>query len=192
MKVVETGIEGLVIIEPQVFGDERGFFMETFQARKFAELGLPTHFVQDNHSRSGKGILRGLHIQKHNTQGKLVRVTAGEVYDVAVDLRQGSPTYGEWRGVYLSDENRKMLWVPEGFAHGFYVTSESADFVYKCSDYYAPEHELSIAWDDPQLNIEWPIGYKEKPQLSPKDMSAVPFSEACSWKLEAGSWKQEF
>ena len=191
MNVIETGIEGLVIIEPKVFGDERGFFMETFQAEKFAELGLPAHFVQDNHSRSKKGILRGLHIQKQHTQGKLVRVISGEVYDVAVDLRKGSPTYGQWRGVSLSGENKRMFWVPEGFAHGFYVTSESADFVYKCTDYYAPEHDMSIAWNDPELNIEWPLELGGEPQLSAKDESASPFSRAGFWTNETGQWLRE-
>lgn len=191
MNVIETGIEGLVIIEPQVFGDERGFFMETFQAEKFAELGLPANFVQDNHSRSKKGILRGLHIQKQHTQGKLVRVISGEVYDVAVDLRKGSPTYGQWRGVYLSDENKRMFWVPEGFAHGFYVTSESADFVYKCTDYYAPEHDMSIAWNDPELSIEWPLEQGGEPLLSAKDENASSFSEAGFWAKESGHWLRE-
>ena len=181
MNIVETGIEGLLIIEPQVFGDDRGFFMETFQGQKFAEYGLPTHFVQDNHSRSNQGILRGLHIQTQQTQGKLVRVIHGEVYDVAVDLREGSATYGQWRGVYLSAENKRMFWLPEGFAHGFYVTSESADFVYKCTDYYAPQHDLSIAWDDAELNIDWPLINDEQPSLSQKDANALPFSEASSW-----------
>ena len=179
MKILETGIEGLVAIEPQVFGDERGFFMETWQAKKFEELGLPSHFVQDNHSRSSRGILRGLHIQKKHTQGKLVRVISGEVFDVAVDLRAGSPTYGKWYGITLSAENRRMFWVPEGFAHGFYVTSETADFVYKCTDYYAPEQDMSIAWDDPDLAIEWPL--VEPPKLSEKDANGLPFSEAGMW-----------
>lgn len=189
MNLIETGINGLLILEPQVFGDDRGFFMETFQGKKFAEYGLPTHFVQDNHSRSKKGILRGLHIQTQHTQGKLVRVISGEVYDVAVDLRKGSPTYGQWRGVYLSGENKTMFWVPEGFAHGFYVTSESADFVYKCTDYYAPEYDLSIAWNDPALNIEWPIS--EAPQLSAKDQQALPFNQAGCWSNESGQWLRE-
>ena len=191
MNLIETGIDGLVIIEPQVFGDERGFFMETFQARKFEELGLPTNFVQDNHSRSKKGILRGLHIQTQNTQGKLVRVISGEVYDVAVDLRKGSPTYGEWRGVYLSGENKRMFWVPEGFAHGFYVTSESADFVYKCTDYYTPEHDMSIAWNDPELKIEWPLEMGGEPQLSTKDENASPFAKAGFWTNKSGQWLRE-
>lgn len=189
MNIIETGIEGLVVIEPQVFGDDRGFFMETFQGQKFAEYGLPNHFVQDNHSRSKKGILRGLHIQTQHTQGKLVRVISGEVFDVAVDLRKGSPTYGQWHGVYLSGENKKMFWVPEGFAHGFYVTSETADFVYKCTDYYAPQFDLSIAWDDPQLNIEWPL--TDAPQLSGKDQNAQAFSKAGVWSFENGQWLRE-
>ncbi|WP_422475553.1 dTDP-4-dehydrorhamnose 3,5-epimerase [Endozoicomonas sp. ALB032] len=185
MKALETGIEGLKVIEPQVFGDERGFFMETWQSRKFEELGLPAHFVQDNHSRSKQGILRGLHIQTQHTQGKLVRVIQGEVYDVVVDLRKDSLTYGQWHGVFLSAKNKRMLWVPEGFAHGFYVTSASADFVYKCTDYYAPEYDLSIAWNDPDLAIEWPLLNGEQPLLSGKDENAIAFSEAGSWKLEA-------
>jgi dTDP-4-dehydrorhamnose 3,5-epimerase len=191
MNVVETGIQGLVILEPKVFGDDRGFFMETWQARDFEAAGLPSHFVQDNHSRSRQGILRGLHIQQQHTQGKLVRVINGEVFDVAVDLRKDSPTYGQWYGVTLSAENKRMFWVPEGFAHGFYVTSEVADFVYKCTDYYAPEHDLSIAWNDPALGIDWPLVNGEAPQLSPKDEKATAFSDAGSWKLEAGSWKRE-
>ncbi|WP_051786542.1 dTDP-4-dehydrorhamnose 3,5-epimerase [Endozoicomonas numazuensis] len=191
MKVSETGIKGLKIIEPQVFGDERGFFMETWQAKKFEALGLPSHFVQDNHSRSKQGILRGLHIQTQNTQGKLVRVIHGEVFDVAVDLRKNSETYGQWHGVYLSTENKRMLWVPEGFAHGFYVTSESADFVYKCTDYYAPEHDMSIAWNDPDLAIKWPLANGEAPLLSGKDENAIALSKAGSWKLKAGSWARE-
>ncbi|WP_062269306.1 dTDP-4-dehydrorhamnose 3,5-epimerase [Endozoicomonas arenosclerae] len=191
MRVVETGIEGLKIIEPEVFGDGRGFFMETWQAEKFADLGFPTHFVQDNHSRSKQGILRGLHIQTQHTQGKLVRVIQGEVYDVAVDLRKDSETYGQWHGVSLSAENKRMFWVPEGFAHGFYVTSESADFVYKCTDYYAPEYDLSIAWNDPELAIDWPLVHGELPQLSGKDEKAMAFSEAGSWKQEDGNWARE-
>ncbi len=189
MNIIQTGIEGLVIIEPQVFGDNRGFFMETFQSKQFAEYGLPTEFVQDNHSRSNQGILRGLHIQTKHTQGKLVRVISGEVYDVAVDLRKDSPTYGQWRGVSLSGENKKMFWVPEGFAHGFYVTSESADFVYKCTDYYAPQYDLSIAWNDPALNIAWPI--TEAPQLSAKDQNGRPFAMAGCWTKENGQWLRE-
>jgi dTDP-4-dehydrorhamnose 3,5-epimerase len=159
MKVIETSIPDVKIIEPQVFGDERGFFMETWQQKKFEELvtGKPTPFVQDNHSKSSKGILRGLHYQTENTQGKLVRVVSGEVFDVAVDVRKDSPTFGQWVGVYLSAENKRQLWVPEGFAHGFYVTSEEAEFVYKCTDYYNPSAEHAIIWNDPDIGIEWPI-----------------------------------
>jgi dTDP-4-dehydrorhamnose 3,5-epimerase len=169
MKVIETSIPDVKIIEPQVFGDERGFFMETWQQKKFEELvsGKPTPFVQDNHSKSSRGILRGLHYQTENTQGKLVRVVSGEVFDVAVDVRKDSPTFGQWVGVYLSAENKRQLWVPAGFAHGFYVTSDEAEFVYKCTDYYNPSAEHSIKWNDPEIGIEWPI--TEPPQLSEKD-----------------------
>ncbi|KQH88784.1 dTDP-4-dehydrorhamnose 3,5-epimerase [Vibrio fluvialis] len=169
MKIIDTKIPDVKIIEPAVFGDERGFFMETWQQKKFEELvtGKPTQFVQDNHSKSKKGILRGLHYQTENTQGKLVRVVAGEVFDVAVDIRKSSPTFGQWVGVLLSAENKRQLWVPEGFAHGFYVTSEEAEFVYKCTDYYNPSAEQSILWNDPEIGIEWPI--LEEPLLSDKD-----------------------
>ncbi|RWX56614.1 dTDP-4-dehydrorhamnose 3,5-epimerase [Photobacterium chitinilyticum] len=170
MKVIETRIPDVKIIEPSVFGDERGFFMETWNQKRFEELvtGKPTQFVQDNHSKSKKGILRGLHYQTENTQGKLVRVVLGEVFDVAVDIRRGSPTFGQWVGEYLSAENKRQLWVPEGFAHGFYVTTEEAEFVYKCTDYYNPGAELSILWNDKNLAIEWPI--EGTVQLSEKDM----------------------
>nr|QLL91095.1 RmlC [Plesiomonas shigelloides] len=170
MKVIETDIPDVKIIEPAVFGDERGFFMETWNQKRFEELvtGKPTQFVQDNHSKSKKGILRGLHYQTENTQGKLVRVVSGEVFDVAVDIRKDSPTFGKWVGVYLSAENKRQLWVPEGFAHGFYVTSEEAEFVYKCTDYYNPNEEHSILWNDETLAIEWPI--KGAVLLSEKDM----------------------
>lgn len=169
MKAIDTKISDVKIIEPTVFGDERGFFMETWQQKEFEELvtGKPTQFVQDNHSKSKKGTLRGLHFQTENTQGKLVRVVSGEVYDVAVDVRQESPTFGQWVGVYLSAENKRQLWVPEGFAHGFYVTSDEAEFVYKCTDYYNPKSEISIDWSDQELGITWPI--KEKVFLSDKD-----------------------
>ncbi|MGR5350253.1 dTDP-4-dehydrorhamnose 3,5-epimerase [Vibrio mediterranei] len=172
MKVIETNIPEVKIIEPQVFGDERGFFMETWQQKKFEELvtGRPTTFVQDNHSKSTKGILRGLHYQTENTQGKLVRVVSGEVFDVAVDVRKDSPTFGQWVGVYLSAENKRQLWVPEGFAHGFYVTSDEAEFVYKCTDYYNPSAEHSIKWDDSAIGIEWPLD--NEPRLSAKDEQA--------------------
>ena len=176
MKVIDTRIPDVKIIEPSVFGDERGFFMETWNQAKFEELvtGEPTTFVQDNHSKSKKGILRGLHYQTENTQGKLVRVVSGEVFDVAVDIRKGSPTFGQWVGEYLSAENKRQLWVPKGFAHGFYVTSDEAEFVYKCTDYYNPEAENSILWNDDALSIQWPINIG--PLLSGKDNKATFFS----------------
>lgn len=173
MKIIDTKIPDVKIIEPTVFGDERGFFMETWNQKQFEELvaGKPTKFVQDNHSKSKKGILRGLHYQTENTQGKLVRVVSGEVFDVAVDIRKGSPTFGQWVGVYLSAENKRQLWVPEGFAHGFYVTSEEAEFVYKCTNYYNPQSEVSILWNDKSLDIKWPI--QSTPELSKKDQQGV-------------------
>ncbi|MGF1843537.1 dTDP-4-dehydrorhamnose 3,5-epimerase [Vibrio clamense] len=176
MKVIDTKIPDVKIIEPKVFGDERGFFMETWNQKQFEELvtGKSTQFVQDNHSKSKKGILRGLHYQTENTQGKLVRVVSGEVFDVAVDIREGSPTFGQWVGEYLSSENKRQLWVPEGFAHGFYVTSDEAEFVYKCTDYYHPEAELAIIWNDPEIGIKWPID--EIPKLSSKDLNAKALS----------------
>ncbi len=179
MKVIPTAIPDVKIIEPRVFGDERGFFMETWNQKQFDDqvAGKPVRFVQDNHSKSKKGILRGLHFQTENTQGKLVRVISGEVFDVAVDLRENSPTYGQWVGEYLSAENKRQLWVPEGFAHGFYVTSSEAEFVYKCTDYYNPAAEVSIAWDDPELAITWPLEPKEVPQLSEKDKHGQLFSD---------------
>ncbi|MBL0455917.1 dTDP-4-dehydrorhamnose 3,5-epimerase [Aeromonas enteropelogenes] len=175
MKIIDTKIPDVKIIEPTVFGDERGFFMETWNKKRFEELvaGKPTTFVQDNHSKSKKGILRGLHYQTENIQGKLVRVISGEVYDVAVDIRKDSPTFGKWVGEYLSAENRRQLWIPEGFAHGFYVTSEDAEFVYKCTNYYAPEAEKSIIWNDPTLKINWPI--IDGPILSNKDRAGEHF-----------------
>jgi dTDP-4-dehydrorhamnose 3,5-epimerase len=177
MKVVATAIPDVLIIEPKVFGDERGFFLESYNARKFTELtGVKTEFVQDNHSLSAKNVLRGLHYQIQQPQGKLVRVAAGAVYDVAVDLRKNSPTFGKWEGVELSAENKRMLWIPPGFAHGFLVLSDYAEFLYKTTDYWAPEHERCIAWNDPDLNIAWPI--QEAPQLSSKDRHGVAFSAA--------------
>jgi len=174
MKVIDTNIPDVKIIEPKVFGDERGFFMETWHQKKFEELvtGKPTPFVQDNHSKSKQGILRGLHYQTQNTQGKLVRVVSGEVYDVAVDIRKSSPTFGQWVGVYLSAENKRQLWVPEGFAHGFYVTSKEAEFVYKCTEFYNPQFEKSILWSDPELGIDWPILPMCGVNLSEKDSNA--------------------
>ena len=178
MNIVETTIPDVKIIEPKVFGDDRGFFMETFQDKKMAAAGIKAAFVQDNHSSSGQGILRGLHFQKEQTQGKLVRVIHGEVFDVAVDLRKDSPTFGQWVGVTLSAQNKKILWVPQGFAHGFYVTSTQAEFVYKCTDYYAPEFECSVLWNDPELGIKWPLVGGAAPHLSPKDRDALPFRRA--------------
>ena len=170
MKVIETKLQDCVIIEPKVFGDERGFFLETFQAARYAEMaGISLPFVQDNHSRSTKGVLRGLHFQKTKPQGKLVRVVRGEVYDVAVDIRAGSATYGLWEAVILSEENKKQFWVPPGFAHGFVVMSDTADFEYKCAEYYDPADEASLLWSDPDLGIPWPV---VSPTLSEKDASA--------------------
>jgi dTDP-4-dehydrorhamnose 3,5-epimerase len=168
MKVIPTALPDVLIIEPQVFGDERGFFFESFNERKFRDLtGVTLPFVQDNHSKSAKGVLRGLHYQLQQAQGKLVRVAAGSVYDVAVDLRRSSPHFGKWVGVELSADNKRQLWVPPGFGHGFVVTSDSAEFLYKTTDYYAPEFERSILWDDPALGIGWPID--GEPALSAKD-----------------------
>ena len=177
MKVIDTSIPEVKIIEPKVFGDDRGFFMETWNQQKFEELvtGKETRFVQDNHSKSKQGILRGLHYQTENTQGKLVRVVSGEVFDVAVDIRKDFPTYGQWVGVYLSEENKRQLWVPEGFAHGFYVTSNEAEFVYKCTDFYNPTSEISILWNDSDLNIQWPLNIA--PHLSKKDKDGIYFCD---------------
>lgn len=168
MKAIATTIPGVLIIEPKVFGDERGFFFESYNERKFAELtGIKTEFVQDNHSRSAKNVLRGLHYQIKQSQGKLVRVVAGEVFDVALDIRKSSPTFGRWTGFTLSAENRRMAWIPPGFAHGFVVLSDYAEFLYKTTDYWSPEHERCIIWNDPSLAIDWQIS--ENPQLSAKD-----------------------
>jgi dTDP-4-dehydrorhamnose 3,5-epimerase len=170
MRIIETKLKDCVIIEPKVFGDERGFFLETFQAQRYADLARITlPFVQDNYSRSSHGVLRGLHYQKTKPQGKVVRVVKGEVYDVAVDIRQGSPTFGQWEAVILSEENKTQFWVPPGFAHGFLVLSDIADFEYKCTDYYDPSDEGSIFWNDVELNIPWPI---KDPKLSEKDSNA--------------------
>jgi len=170
-------INDVVLIEPKVFGDERGFFLESYNRRVFAEgLGRDVEFVQDNHSRSVRGVLRGLHYQVRQAQGKLVRATAGSIWDVAVDLRRSSPTFGKWVGVELSAENRRMLWVPPGFAHGFLTLSESAEVQYKASDYYAPQHERSILWNDPQLAIAWPL--QGAPVLSAKDAAGLALAAA--------------
>jgi dTDP-4-dehydrorhamnose 3,5-epimerase len=173
-----TAIKDVLLIEPQLFGDARGFFMETFRASELAEQGVRCQFVQDNHSGSERGILRGLHYQIKQPQGKLVRVVAGEIYDVAVDLRRRSQTFGRWVGARLSAENRRQMWVPPGFAHGFYVTSEWAEVIYKTTDYYAPEWERTIRWDDADLKIDWPLAGGETPRLSAKDAAGRPFREA--------------
>ena len=168
-KFIETKIKDLYIIEPKVFGDNRGYFMETYSKKDFDEAGLTMTFVQDNESKSSKGVLRGMHFQTKHTQGKLVRVTKGSVYDVAVDLRKGSPTYGQWEGVLLTDENKKQFYVPEGFAHGFLVLSDEAVFNYKCTDFYAPEYDGGLLWNDPDVGIEWPLEGIEEVLLSEKD-----------------------
>ena len=178
MKVIDTAIPDVKIIEAQVFGDERGFFMETYRASIMDELTGGKPFVQDNHSKSSQGILRGLHYQMQQTQGKLVRVVQGAVFDVAVDMRKSSPTFGRWVGEVLSAENKKQLWVPEGFAHGFYVMTESAEFAYKCTDYYAPESDRSLKWNDPEVGIEWPLVDGKQPLLSEKDENGKSFSDA--------------
>ena len=175
MKVIDTAIPDVKVIEPSVFGDDRGFFMETWNNQVFKDKVANKNFVQDNHSKSKKGILRGLHFQTKNCQGKLVRVIQGEVFDVAVDLRKESSTYGQWVGEYLSSSNKKQLWIPEGFAHGFFVVSEEAEFVYKCTNYYNPEFEHSLRWDDEKIGIDWPIGDGEKPVLSAKDLDGLLF-----------------
>lgn len=180
MNVVNTAIPDLLILEPRVFGDARGFFMESFNARAFQEAtGLDVDFVQDNHSRSTRGVLRGLHYQIQQPQGKLVRVVRGAVFDVAVDLRKASPTFGKWHGVELSEDNNRQLWIPPGFAHGFLVTSESADFLYKTTDYYAPEFERSLAWNDPAVGVEWPL--TGEPALSAKDVAGKPLAECATF-----------
>ena len=190
MEIIDTGLPGVLLLRPTRFGDHRGFFLETFSARRYAEAGIPglgaggepLAFVQDNHSRSGRGVLRGLHFQKQHPQGKLVSVARGSVYDVAVDVRLGSPHFGKWVGYELSDENAHQLWVPPGFAHGFCVLSETADFLYKCTDYYTPGDEGGVRWDDPAIGIEWPI---DSPQLSGKDAVYRPLSELAPEDLPA-------
>lgn len=178
MNIIPTAIPDVLIIEPKVYGDARGFFFESYNEHAFAQAtGLKVNFVQDNHSRSARGVLRGLHYQLKQPQGKLVRVVRGSVYDVAVDVRKSSPTFGRWVGVELSESNQCQLWVPAGFAHGFLVTSESADFLYKTTDYYAPEHERCIAWNDPAIGIEWPLD-GGAPALSAKDQQGVTLAQA--------------
>jgi len=177
MKIVNTTIPDVLLIEPKVFGDDRGFFFESFNEKQFAAaIGKTVSFVQDNHSKSTRGVLRGLHYQIQQAQGKLVRVVAGEVFDVAVDLRKNSPTFGLWVGAVLSAENKRQMWIPEGFAHGFVVTSDSAEFLYKTTDYWAPEHERCIAWNDPTIGITWPLGMQ--PILSDKDQKGLLLANA--------------
>ena len=176
MNIVTTDIPDLLIIEPKVFGDARGFFYESFNKKTLAPAGITAEFVQDNHSRSSQGVLRGLHYQIKQPQGKLVRVVAGDVFDVVVDIRKKSPTFGKWLGEHLSAENKRMLWVPPGFAHGFLVLSDYAEFLYKTTDYWAPEFERTIMWNDPNLGVAWPL--QGEPQLSVKDKQGKPFKEA--------------
>lgn len=177
MKIIDTDLNDVKILEPKVFGDDRGFFFESFKEAWFSENVAPVKFVQDNHSKSQKGVFRGLHYQLQQTQGKLVRVVSGEVFDVAVDIRRDSPQFGKWFGTWLSAENKRQLWVPSGFAHGFLVTSESAEFVYKCTDYYHPESEVAIRFDDPDLNIDWPESILES-SLSTKDRQGLSIRTA--------------
>ncbi len=177
MEITETKIPDVKLIEPKVFGDERGFFMETWNEKAFREAGIDAIFVQDNHSRSVKNTLRGLHYQIKQPQGKLVRVTRGEVFDVAVDLRTNSSTFGQWVGEYLSEDNKRMLWVPPGFGHGFLVTSETADFQYKCTEFYAPEYERTVAWNDQAIGIKWNVADSRALLMSAKDMKGQPLAE---------------
>ncbi len=178
MQFTSTGLSEVILIQPKIFEDERGFFLETYQKERFSTAGINADFLQDNHSASTKGVLRGLHYQIRQPQGKLVRVVVGEVFDVAVDLRRQSPTFGHWVGVTLSAEKKNLLWVPPGFAHGFYVTSEKAEILYKATDYYAPQWERSLLWNDPALGIDWPIINGGLPILSEKDMKGMLLSEA--------------
>jgi dTDP-4-dehydrorhamnose 3,5-epimerase len=177
MKKISTSLEGVLILEPRVFGDERGFFLESYNEQAMAELGIGERFVQDNHSCSARNVLRGLHYQVKRAQGKLVRVAEGEIIDVAVDLRRSSPTFGRWDAVRLSGENKRMLWIPVGMAHGFRVLSDKAHVLYKATDFYAPEHERTLAWNDAQLNIDWGLG-AEKPIISAKDQRGTAFHDA--------------
>jgi dTDP-4-dehydrorhamnose 3,5-epimerase len=185
MKVITTAIPGALIIEPKVWGDERGFFLETYRGERYASLGIPASLPQDNLSFSRRGVLRGLHCQHPHAQGKLVQVFAGEVYDVAVDVRRGSLTFGRWVAVTLSAANQRQFWVPAGFAHGFLVTTETALFGYKCSDYYHPETEFSVRWDDPAIGIDWPLTGQSAPELSQKDQAAPSLSDIPAQRLPA-------
>lgn len=176
MKVAPTGLPEVLLIEPRIFGDSRGFLFESWNEKEFERAGIRARFVQDNHSRSGKGVLRGLHYQVRQPQGKLIRVIAGDIFDVAVDIRRGSPDFGKWEGARLSAESRSMLWIPVGFAHGFYVLSEFAEVLYKATDFYAPEHERCLLWSDPELGIDWPLA--GAPALSAKDAAGVRLRDA--------------
>jgi dTDP-4-dehydrorhamnose 3,5-epimerase len=178
MRFSKTTLPDVIIVEPRLFKDDRGFFMETWEARKFAEAGIDLPFVQDNHSVSKQWVLRGLHYQVRRPQGKLVRVTQGEVFDVAVDMRQSSPTFGKWVGEFLSEANRRMLWIPPGFAHGFLVMSERVEFLYKCTDYYSPADERSLLWNDREVGIEWPLSAGVEPIVSDKDKNAATLAQA--------------
>ncbi len=190
MNVTPTAIPEVLIIEPKVFGDARGFFFESFNQKAFNDAtGLNLNFVQDNHSRSAKGVLRGLHYQIQQPQGKLVRVVRGAVFDVAVDIRKGSPTFGKWVGIDLSEDNHKQMWVPTGFAHGFLVLSDSADFLYKTTEYYAPEHERCIAWNDPEIGIQWRL--MSEPSLSSKDQQGMALREAVTHKMQDARCKMQ-
>lgn len=182
MKFIPTDISEVILIKPQVFEDKRGFFMESWNAQEFEAAGITDHFVQDNHSKSAQGVLRGLHYQIKKEQGKLIRVIAGEIFDVAVDVRSNSPTFGKWCGAVLSAKNKHLLWIPAGFAHGFYVTSDYAEITYKCTEYYAPEHQRSIRWNDPQLAIDWPLVDGKEPLLSSRDSNNQFFAEAEYYK----------
>ena len=175
MKVHKTSLDGCIVIEPDIYGDDRGFFLETFQLKRYlSEAGIKDQFVQDNYSRSSRGVLRGLHFQHLKPQGKLVRVVKGEVYDVAVDIRKDSPSFGNWASIILSEDNKKQFWIPPGFAHGFVVLSDIADFEYKCTDYYDPDDERTLLWSDPEINIDWPV---DKPILSDKDNNGLLFQD---------------
>jgi len=186
MNIITTNLPGVIVIEPKVYVDKRGFFLETFREDVLLQAGINAHFVQDNHTRSSQGVLRGLHYQMTQTQGKLVRVAAGSVFDVVVDVRSGSPTFGQWYGTELNEDNIKIIYIPPGFAHGFVVLSETADFIYKCTDYYHPESEQGIAWDDPDLNIDWSIAeIAEKISLSDKDKQNVKLKDQPAEKLPA-------
>ena len=178
MRLVDTPLPEVKIIEPRVFGDDRGFFLESWSARAFGEAGIDASFVQDNHSRSARGVLRGLHYQIRQAQGKLVRVTAGRVFDVVVDIRRSSPRFGQWAGAELSADNKRQLWVPPGFAHGFLSLEDGTDFLYKCTDYYAPEHDRAILWSDPAIGIDWPLSGLGEPTVSAKDAAAPPLRDA--------------